>query len=79
MINYGLGAVVTADLRRRFTEKIGDFDAGNPRWFSYARDHLLRYGRSVETPALLRQFLGRPVSDEALLSELARIGPPPKP
>jgi hypothetical protein len=75
MINYGLGAVVTADLRRRFTEKIGDFDAGNPQWYGYARDHLLRYGRSVETPALLRQFLGRPVSDEALLSELARIGP----
>ncbi len=79
MINYGLGSIVTADLRRRFTEKIGDFDAGNPKWYGYARDHLLRYGRSVETPTLLRQFLGRPVSDEALLSELARIGPPPKP
>ncbi len=74
MINYGLGAVVTADLRRRFRQEMGDFDAGNPAWYRYASDHLLRFGASVETPELLRRFLGRPVSDEALLAEIARIG-----
>ena len=74
MINYGLGAVLTADLRRRFREEAGDFDAGDPRWYRYASDHLLRFGGSVETPELLRRFLGRPVSDEALLAEIARIG-----
>ncbi|MBA3811057.1 MAG: hypothetical protein H0X27_05320 [Caulobacteraceae bacterium] len=74
MINYGLGAVVTADLRRRLREEAGDFDAGNPRWYRYASDHLLRFGGSVETPKLLRRFLGRPVSDAALLAEIAGIG-----
>ncbi|MEO7027366.1 MAG: hypothetical protein ABI056_07420, partial [Caulobacteraceae bacterium] len=38
MINYGLGAVLTADLRRRFRERVGDFDAGNRRWYRYASD-----------------------------------------
>ena len=73
MINYGLGAVVTADLRRRFREQAGDFDAGDPRWYRYASDHLLRFGGSAPTPKLLRRFLGRPVSNEALLAEIARI------
>jgi hypothetical protein len=75
MINYGLGAILTADLRRRVRAAIGDFDAGNPRWYQYLSRSLLRYGYSIETPALLRRFLGRPVSDAALLAEIGRIAP----
>lgn len=74
MINYGLGSVVTADIRARLKQKVGDFDAGNPRWYAYASDHLLHYGEAVETPRLLRKFLGRPVSDKALLAEIGGIG-----
>jgi hypothetical protein len=75
MINYGLGAVLTADLRRRTREAIGRFDAGNPRWYAWTSRTLLRYGNSVPTPTLLRRFLGRPVSTAALLEELGRIRP----
>ena len=79
MINYGLGAVVTADLRRRTREAIGPFDAGNPRWYAWTTEQLLRHGASIPTPDLLRTFLGRPVSPEALLAELARIDAAPQP
>lgn len=73
MINYGLGAVLTADLRARTTAAIGAFDAGNPRWYPWLSTELLRYGRAIPTPELLVRFLGRPVSPEALLAELHRI------
>ncbi|MBS0395481.1 MAG: hypothetical protein JSR54_12700, partial [Proteobacteria bacterium] len=75
MINYGLGAVLTADLRRRTRAAIGPFDAGNRRWYAWTSRELLRFGTEVPTPQLLRRFLGRPVSSAALLDELARIGP----
>ena len=74
MINYGLGAMVTADLRDRLRAAIGPFDAGNPRWFSYASDHLLRYGAAIDTPELLGRFLGRPVSISPLLAQIERVG-----
>ena len=79
MINYGLGAIVTADLRSRTREVIGPFDAGNPRWYAWTTSELLRHGASIPTPELLRRFLGRAVSPDALLAELARIGAAPPP
>ncbi len=79
MINYGLGAVLTADLRRRTRAAIGDFDAGNRRWYRWISRQLLRHGTEVNTATLIRQFLGRGVSTDALLTELARIAPPAAP
>jgi hypothetical protein len=73
MVNYGLGAVITADIRQRTTEKIGAFDAGNVRWFPWLDEHLLRTGQQTPTVQLLREFLGRPVSPQALLDQLRRI------
>ena len=75
MINYGLGALLTAQLRHRTRERIGPFDAGNPRWYAWTARALLRYGNSVATPTLLRRFLGGPVAPAALLAELNRIRP----
>jgi hypothetical protein len=74
MINYGLGAVVTADIRERTRAAIGAFDTGNARWYSWTCAHLLRFGSSVDTQQLLRRFLGRPVSPDALLTQLRRVG-----
>jgi hypothetical protein len=73
MVNYGLGAVVTADLRQRIVEKIGPFTAGNEHWFPWLSQQLLSTGQTHETSVLLRGFLGRPVSPQALLQEIARI------
>lgn len=73
MINYGLGAVVTADIRQRIREGIGPFDAGNPRWYPWISAHLLQFGSSIGTAQLLRQFLGSPVSPDAILTQLERV------
>jgi len=74
MINYGLGAVLTADIRRHIDEAIGPFDAGNRRWYAWNSANLLRFGSSIDTAQLLQRFLGRPVSPAAILAQLKRVG-----
>lgn len=73
MVNYGLGAVVTADLRQRIAAKLGPFATGDERWFPWLSQQLLSSGQTRETALLLREFLGRPVSPQALLTEIGRI------
>jgi hypothetical protein len=73
MVNYGLGAVVTADIRQRIATQLGSFDTGNERWFAWLSQNLLSSGQTHETAALLRGFLGRPVSPQALLTEIGRL------
>jgi Zn-dependent M32 family carboxypeptidase len=73
MVNYGLGAVITADIRQRITTRLGPFAAGDARWYGWRSERLLKGGEEQETRELLRQFLGRPVSPQALLDELRRL------
>jgi hypothetical protein len=73
MINYGLGSVITAEIRARTSAAIGPSGAGNPRWYPWLSDNLLRSGRELETSQLLKTFLGRSVSPEALLREIRAI------
>jgi len=76
MVNYGLGAVITADIRQRIAEALGPFQAGDVRWYGWLSARLLKTGQEYETRELLRQFLGRPVTPQALLGELQRIAVP---
>jgi len=76
MVNYGLGAVITADIRQRIAQQLGPFDRRDPRWFGWICAQLLSSGEEHETVELLRQFLGRPVSPQALLDQVRRIGEP---
>jgi hypothetical protein len=73
MVNYGLGCVVTADLRKRISEMIGPFNKGNPQWYPWLSEHVLRSGAEYESDERLKEFLGRPVSPAALLEDLRRI------
>jgi hypothetical protein len=75
MVNYGLGSVLTADLRQHTREALGPFEAGNAQWFSWTSEHLLRFGEELNTSTLLKQFLGRPVSPQALLDQIRGIAP----
>ncbi len=75
MVNYGLGAVLTADLRDRVARQLGPFETGRADWFRWLSAGLLQYGESLETAQLLRRFLGRPVTPDALLTQLARARP----
>ena len=73
MVNYGLGAVLTADLREHIRETFGAFDSGNPAWYGWISERLLRQGEEHPTAEVLREFLGRPISPVSLLSEIGRI------
>lgn len=73
MVNYGLGAVLTADLREHIRENFGPFDAGNPDWYGWISERLLRQGEEQPTAELLRAFFGRPISPNALLKQIGRI------
>ena len=74
MVSYGLGAVVTADLRARFRELRGSWLDGDPGWYAAVSEAIYRWGAERDAGALLREVLGRPVSPEALLADLTRLG-----
>jgi len=77
MVNYGLGAVLTADMRQRIREELGPFDTGDPRWYGWLGERLLRFGSERDTLTLLRDFLGRPFSPDALLKQIRRLATTP--
>jgi hypothetical protein len=75
MVNYGLGAVLTAEMRQHIREALGRFDTGDARWYSWLGEHLLQYGSERDTPRLMQDFLGRPVSPRSLLQQIRRLAP----
>ena len=72
MVNYGLGALLTAEMRARTAAEIGPFDTGNPRWYGWLSGQLLQYGSERDTRRLLQDLLGRPLSADALLDQIKR-------
>ena len=77
MINYGLGALITAEIRAKTADAIGPIDAGNPRWYPWISANLLRFGGDPDITALLRRFLGHAVTPAALTDDIASIGTVP--
>jgi hypothetical protein len=73
MVNYGLGAVLTAEIRSATRDAIGAFDAGNPRWHAWTSEKLLRFGSEKGAKQLMDELLGRPLSPEPLLGEIRRM------
>jgi hypothetical protein len=75
MVNYGLGAILTAEMRQHISEALGAFDTGDSRWYGWLSEHLLRYGSERDTRTLMQEFLGRQVSPQALLEQMHRLKP----
>ncbi len=73
MVNYGLGAVLTAEMRKRTEEVIGPFDAGNQKWHEWSSEQMLRYGSEKSAKDLMQSLLGRPLSAGAVLEQIRRI------
>jgi hypothetical protein len=73
MVNYGFGAILTAEMRQKITRELGPFDTGDPRWYGWLSEHLLRYGSERDTRTLLRDFLGHSPSPQPLLEQLRRL------
>ncbi len=72
MANYAIGAVLAAALRAAIRETRGDWIDGDPGWYGWVRDRILRYGRERAPGEVVRRVLGRPPTADALLSEIAR-------
>jgi hypothetical protein len=72
VVNYGLGAVLTAEMRERVAASIGPFDAGNAAWYGWLGSRLLTYGSERDTKTLMLSLLGRPASPDALLKQIRR-------
>ena len=72
MLNYALGAVLTAQLRARIAEDRGSWLEGDRGWYPAVRDRLFRYGRERPAAEVVSEFLGGPVAPDALKADLAR-------
>jgi hypothetical protein len=75
MVNYGIGAILTAEMREHIREALGGFDTGDSRWYGWLSERLLRYGSERDTRTLMQDFLGRPVSPQAFLEQIHRLKP----
>jgi len=72
MVNYGLGALLTAAMREQVAAAIGPFDTGNAAWYPWLGEQLLRFGSERDTRSLMSGLLGGPVTPDALLRQLRR-------
>ncbi|HEX5589489.1 MAG TPA: hypothetical protein VFX65_04265 [Candidatus Limnocylindrales bacterium] len=72
LANYALGAVMVAAVRGRIRELRGDWSTGDPGWFPFVAERLLRYGGGRNPASLLVELLGGPLTADALLADLER-------
>lgn len=74
MLTYGLGAFLVADLRAEARRRYGDFARGDTAWYGHMSQALYRFGHARPAAQVIRDFLGRNPTPEALLEDLGRIG-----
>ncbi len=72
MVNYALGAIIVADLRARCRALRGPFSAEDHGYYSWLSEKIYRYGLERASGGVLREFLGRDMSPEALIADLGR-------
>jgi hypothetical protein len=72
MLNYAAGAILIADLRARVKELHGPYVTGDPGWYAWVSERLFRFGLERPSRDVIRDFLGRPPSPQAILDDLAR-------
>ena len=72
MANYALSAMVAAAVRARIRDVRGDWlaDGGDPGWYEFVSDGLLRFGATRPARDVLTDFLGGPLTARPLLDDL---------
>jgi hypothetical protein len=70
MANYALSAIVAAALRERIRAVRGPWLDGDPGWYGFVSEHILRHGADRRPADVLRKFLGRPLDAGPLLADL---------
>jgi len=73
MASYALSALATAAIRARIREVRGDWlgPGGDPGWYAFVSEALLRFGASRSAADVLGSFLGGPLTAKPLLDDLA--------
>ena len=72
MASYSVGAVLAADLRAAIRAARGDWLGGDAGWYAWVSEHVYRFGQERSAGDVLRDVLGRPPDERALLAEIAR-------
>jgi hypothetical protein len=72
MMNYAAGAILNADLRARARELYGPYTKGDANWYRRISASLYRFGLERLSKDVIEDFLGRPVSPQAILDDMAR-------
>ena len=75
MLNYGLGAILAADMRARARELRGPASAEDAGYYAWVSERLFRFGRQKGSAEVLRDFLGRSPDPRALLADMRRAQP----
>jgi len=73
MANYAASAIIAADVRARIRALRGDWWDGDPGWYPFLEERLLRFGATRAPGAILGEFLGRPLSPGPLMDEVRRL------
>jgi hypothetical protein len=74
LADYAMSAITAASLRARIRELRGDWSAGDPGWYPFVSERLLRYGGERSPATLIEDLLGGPLTEAPLLADLARAG-----
>jgi hypothetical protein len=64
---------MVADLRDTIRRSHGSFTTGDPTWYAFLRTRIYRFGLERGSGRVVTDFLGRSLSSQALLEDLARI------
>lgn len=73
MMNYALGAMITAQLRDKIREERGPFSTPDKKRYDWLSDHLYRFGLSRPTRDVLHDVLGAPLGVDALVNDMRRL------
>ncbi len=73
MMNYAVGAVLIAAIRARTRELHGPFLEGDSTWYGWVAPRLYRFGLERPSQAVIRDFLGRPITQGAILADMRRM------
>jgi hypothetical protein len=74
MANYALAAIAVAALRSRIRAVRGDWSTGDPGWYPFVAKRLLRFGGERRPAEVIAEFLGGPLTDAPLLTDLGEPG-----
>jgi hypothetical protein len=75
MVHYAIGAVIAADVRARCRELRGPLSTRDAGYYDFLSARLYRFGLERPARTVLADFLGRPVSPDAILADLRRLRP----